>query len=175
MHHLKTAGRYLSLMAAMVWLLPVQAMAESPITVATRDVQLGRGGELQGQVVNAVGHALPESVVVIRQQGHEVAQVQTDAEGRFVAQNLPGGLYEISTQHTTGAYRLWTPGTAPPAAMDHVRVVSAPTVYRAQSPEPSGSGLIGYPTPIVVGVGLGIAAAIAVPLIVLNQDDDSAS
>ncbi len=167
MNHLKPTGTFLAIIAAMAWVCPRKAMAEPPSVVTTQDVQLGAGGELQGEVVNAVGYALPEQLVVIRRQGAEVAQARTDAEGRFVVQNLQGGLYEISTEQTTAAYRLWAPRTAPPAASDGIRMISAPTVYRGQSVPP----LMDYPTPVVVGVGLGIAAAIAIPIVVVNQDD----
>src|SRR3990172_2879606 len=57
------------------------------------DVTLASGGVVTGQVVNAQGLGLDGAVVSIRQGNREVAQVVTDKNGNFTAENMRGGVY----------------------------------------------------------------------------------
>jgi hypothetical protein len=165
----KNAPTCLALIAALSWVLPGRAVADDIPRVKVRDVQLRAGGELQGEVVDAGGDVMPHEPVTIRQTGREIAHVRTDSNGRFLVRNLRGGLYEIATEQTAAAYRLWAPQTAPPAATDSVRIVSISTVYRGQS----GRISPGIPrSAMIVGVGVVVAATIAIPIVFAAADDD---
>ena len=122
-----------------------------------RDLALGAGGLLQGQVVNRDG--LPErgATVSLLRDGETVATVKTDAEGTFAINGISGGVFAITSGKAIGIVRAWTPGTAPPAASRGVLLVPTDLTARGQS-------CLAHLTPAQIGVGglivLGMAGAI---------------
>ncbi len=108
------------------------------------DVELGPGGTLVGQVVDAQGIGLEGTAVTIHQGDKQIGQVVTDAQGRYELTNLRGGFYQIVAGQGYGFYRLWAPNTAPPAARNSALVVSGDNAVLAQG------GLV----PVVGGVDL---------------------
>ena len=121
------------------------------------DVALAVSGTLQGQVVDGAGTALPGVTVTVRQQENLVAQVVSDAQGRFQVAGMPGGIFTLTTPGSDGNFRLWAPGTAPPGARPAALVVHNPQVVRGQA---SMSKLMSRP----IVIGMIIATAIAVPV-----------
>ena len=134
-----------------------------------RDVALGRGGILRGQVVDPQGRPQPGLAVVLRQPGGEVGRATSDEEGRFRFTRLRGGLYHVSSGVGQSICRLWAAETAPPAATDQLLVVSGNMVQRGQRP----FGELLRAPPVILA--LVIAAAIAIPVAVFNQDDKAGS
>lgn len=70
-----------------------------------RDLALGAGGVIRGQVVNKDG--LPDrgaDVSVIR-NGETVTTVKTDDQGSFAIAGISGGVYAISSGKATGVVR----------------------------------------------------------------------
>jgi Carboxypeptidase regulatory-like domain len=98
------------------------------------DVRLGQRGTLAGQVVDAQGRPLALTKVNVRSAGSatDMAGAVTDFEGRFSVQNLPGGVYEVSSGGGSGVFRLWTGAASPPSANQAVLIVAGGTVNRAQ-------------------------------------------
>lgn len=131
-----------------------------------KDVALGAGGSLRGQVVNGQGNPVAGTRVVLVKDSQLVSMVETDRNGQFTASNLTGGVYQIATQEGVGVYRLWAANTAPPAAEQSALLVADGQVVRGQ-----GGQLLSFLANPWVLAGL-VAAAIAIPLAL---DDDDAS
>jgi hypothetical protein len=80
------------------------------------DVALGDGGVLHGRVVNLQGSGIPGTPVTLKAGERTVAVGTTSADGSFRAEGLKGGIYQVVTVQGQGIYRVWSAGTAPPAA-----------------------------------------------------------
>jgi len=98
--------------------------ADSAVTPAVRDIALGSGGALSGQVVNSAGAAMQNATVSLQQQGQELASGATDAQGMFSISGLRGGNYELVVGQHRQHMRLWAAGTAPPAAVASTLLVN---------------------------------------------------
>ena len=130
------------------------------------DVTLSQGGMLIGQVVDPQGMPLCNVAVSVRSQGQEVARATTDARGYFGVRGLRGGVYEVAAAEGHGIYRLWTPGSAPPACQQGVLMVAGQDMVRGQMPF-CDSMCCWLSSPWVVGAI--VATAIAVPIAVHNS------
>ena len=128
--------------------------------VAVRDIALLDGGVLRGQVVDAAGAAQANTKVAIARQDAVVATLTTNADGRFEVAGLSGGVYQIISAHSGGAFRIWSARTAPPAAEREVLLVTGEDVVRGQGAP--GGALRWLGNPWVLG-GI-VATAIIVPL-----------
>lgn len=147
-----------------VGLLTAQ-VAQAAVPVV-RDIALQSSGTLQGQVLDTQGVPQAGVPVAIAQNGQMITNTTTDQEGRFHLVNLRGGVYELQTPMGNGAYRLWAPRTAPPAAQDGVLVVSGDNVVRGFHNHGGFAGLASNPWCLAAIVAL----AIAIPL---SMDDDA--
>ncbi len=147
----------------------------------TIDVVLDGAGTLTGKVIDSGGTAETGVPVVVVQQGHVVGRTVTDSQGNFAMCGLGGGCYEIVAGQTVALARLWTNGTAPPAATTSALVVADSTVIRGQGcGQGCGPGcghgcgklkcLLHNPWVLAAGIG----AAIAIP-IAAHDDDNSGS
>ena len=139
------------------------------------DVVLQDSGVLVGRIVDAQGQAVINTPVSLQTGGKEVARVMSDDLGRFEAPGLKGGVYQVASAGHQGAYRLWAPRTAPPAAAKGLSIVSHPVdVVRGQYGPGSGGPLatagqwIAEHPIITAGA---VAAAIAIPIAVADDDD----
>lgn len=126
------------------------------------DVALGDQGRLAGMVVNGEGQLLANVAVTVKQNGREVGQVKSNAQGQFQIDGVRGGLCQVETSETLSVYRCWTAKAAPPSAAPEVLVVSDTRVARGQRP----LGEI-FTNPLLIG--LIFAAAVAIPLAVHNS------
>jgi hypothetical protein len=150
--------------------LPAQAMAAVPATPGqVRDVALGNGGRLEGQVVDSQGQPQAASEVTVWQNDQQVAATQADADGNFAFTGLRSGVHQVAAGQGASVLRLWAPQTAPPAAGDRALVVSDQSVVRGAG----AAGFVNFVTNPWVLAGV-VAAAIAIP-IALNNNDDSGS
>lgn len=169
-------------------LLP-QSVLAAPASLgpAPRDIALRTGGVMVGQVVDVQGKALADSEVAMYFGQAEVVRTKTDANGVFAAKGLRGGEYTVVAGGGQVAYRLWAPGTAPPAASNGALVITGDEVINGQCnscgpagcppaglpPAGGGGGLVGWVKSHPLLVAGGVAAAIAIPLAVADDDDGS--
>ena len=126
------------------------------------DVSLGENGRLAGLVVNGAGQVLADVAVTVKQNGRDLGQTKSDAQGQFQIEGVHGGLCQVETSETTSVFRCWTAKAAPPAAATEVLVVSDARVARGQRP-------IGEVLTNPLLIGLILAAAVAIPLAIHNS------
>ena len=133
------------------------------------DVRLDASGTLHGVVVDAQGHGLPESVVILsRVADGQTWKVRTNDEGQFVAV-VPGGTFRLQTSEGISACRVWTSESAPPRTADRILVVNDRMVQRGQRP------IRELFTSDPIFIATLVAAAIAIPIAVHKSRDDSPS
>lgn len=153
--------------------IPRGAIASSPVVVdgvpvsqVVEDLEL-QGDLLIGGLVDASGRGVEDAPIVIGQDGKPVAQLRTDAEGRFAAKGLKPGVYQVVSHGKASTHRVWEEGRAPAQAKRGVIHSVDPQVARGAS----HGGLLGIlANPLFLA--LIIAAAIAIPL-ALDDDDDA--
>ena len=146
-----------------VGLLTPHTVLAAPVgPIAVTDVQLRDGGVLVGQLVDAQGTPVQGMPVSLRQNDRELAATLTDESGYYTISGLKGGIYHVASSNGSAAYRLWSPGTAPPAAQQGALMVVGDEVVRGQF------GMWGFLTNPWVVAGL-IATAIAVPIAISNN------
>jgi len=166
--------RILAVWIACIGIIIPHAKADSRITrdnqTKSSDVMLSEGGRLQGWVINSEGIPIGGTTVQVRNRGQVVATVTTDDEGRFVANALRGGVYEVVADDGSTLVRLWSLNTAPPTARKNLLVISGEDVVRGAWCNCGWLG--GMPNPWAVALIVG--AAIAIPL-ALDDDDEPAS
>jgi hypothetical protein len=148
---------------------PFLAAAESRGPVAT-DVALREGSVLVGQVVSAQGTGMAGIPVSLRREGKNVLTTKTGKEGYFAVKGLRGGVYQLVADDGHGVYRLWTPGTAPPAAREGAVLVVGNDVLRGQNPGPWKAFLT---NPLIIAAV--VATAVAVPVAIHNSHQHPAS
>jgi hypothetical protein len=157
-------------LAAVGFLLPQPLLAAKPAPASPAiDVALRDGGLLVGQVVDEQGAALGNVPVSLRYQDRQLVAGKTNKDGSFGFNGLRGGVYQIVAAKGHGVYRVWTVGTAPPAAQDGALVVSGDPVVRGQA----GGGFAAFITNPLVIAGV-VATAIAVPVAIHNSRHRSA-
>lgn len=162
----RSLKKFTVLLACAGMLAGQTAQAASPII---RDIALQPGGILNGQVLNEQAVAQGQAKIAVVYQGKPLTVTETDKEGRFVLAGLEPGIYELHLAQGGGAYRVWAPRTAPPAAQESVLLVENGQVVRGMFGH--NGGHFGWlANPWVLG-GL-VALAIALPL---AFDDDDAS
>lgn len=162
----RIVNRVLVWLAAIGFLLPQPMLAATPSPGSpVVDVALREGGLLVGQVVDEQGVGLGNVPVSLRQQDRELVAGKTNHDGTFGFKGLRGGVYQIVADQGHGVYRVWTVGTAPPAAQDGALVVSGNPVVRGQECRSGFAAFITNPL-VVAGV---VATAIAVPVAIHNS------
>jgi hypothetical protein len=148
---------------AAVGMLTPQTLFAAPVAAPViTDVQLRDGGVLVGQLVDAQGNPAQGMPVSLRQNDRDVATTITDKSGYYNVSGLQGGIYQVASPNGSAAYRLWSPGTAPPSAQQGALLVVGDEIVRGQF------GMWGFLTNPWVVAGL-IATAIAVPIAVSNS------
>jgi hypothetical protein len=152
-------------------LLAAVAAGQAPVVT---DVALSDGGVLLGQVVDAQGSAKSRVPVSIRAGDRELAVGKTDGAGYFAFSGLRGGVYQLTAAEGLGAYRLWAPGTAPPAAQPGALIVAGQDLARGNWHGPH-FGRLRFWLSNPWCVGALVATAVAVPVIIHNSDGGPAS
>jgi hypothetical protein len=166
----RTFARVLVALAAVGCCLPSPLLAgpASPTKPKTVDVALREGSVLIGQVVDPQGTPVPGAPVSLRSQGKQLVAVKTGKEGYFAFKGVRGGVYQIATRDGQGVYRVWSRGTAPPAAEQGALVVAGSEVVRGQQGAPPLKVLL--TNPLVIGAV--VATAVAVPVAIHNARQD---
>ena len=96
------------------------------------DARLDKDGAFTGRTIEQDGTPVVGAIVVVKRGQIEVGQSVTDEHGNFAVKNLKSGVYEVSSGATTGSYRFWTEGTAPPSAKPHGLLVLGQNGARGQ-------------------------------------------
>lgn len=140
-----------------------------PVSQKIEDVSL-QNGLLIGGLVDQAGRGVSDAPVVIGQNGKPVLELRTDADGRFAAEGLKPGVYQVVSHGGVNNYRVWEEEAAPAVAKRGVIHTVDPEVARGAR----NGGLLGVlANPLVLA--LIIAAAIAIPLALDDDDDHEAS
>ncbi len=170
--------RVSTVQAVAVWLavlgfcLPQAALATAPVAAQSQnitDVALQNGGVFVGRLVDVQNRGVPGAPVSIAGERQAVRNTVTDANGAFTFSQLRGGTYQVMSVGSHRAYRLWSPGTAPPASQTAGTVVVGEAV-RGQS----SNTVLGFLTnPWVLGAI--VATAVAVPVALHNSASGSPS
>jgi len=166
MSKFKFAQLFAATMACLGTMLPQCAFGAPPQANKIADVALRSGGTLVGAVYDSQGLPAEGAIVSVQQSGKEVARTQTDQKGRFIAEGLQGGVYQIATAKGVAVYRAWTPGTAPPAAQQQALVINGDVVRGIGNGE-----ILAFLSNPWVLAGI-VATAIAVPIAVSDDDDN---
>ena len=132
------------------------------------DVALDARGGLRGQLVNAAGEPLAGRTVTAVRGQQALGRSVTDARGRFVFEQLTGGVYRVATPEAVAVCRCWAVNTAPPAARGQMLLVAHQDVQRGQQDFHTA-----VTNPLLIGALL--AAAIAIPIAVATKDDEPSS
>jgi hypothetical protein len=131
-----------------------------------RDLALGTGGTLNGQLVNKDGLPNRGATVSIIRDGNAIASVKTNDKGMFTFAGMSGGVYGISSGKATGVVRAWSHQTAPPAASKGILLVPSDLTVRGQN-------LLSGLSPAQIGLGgllvLGVAGTI-IAIVIDNAD-----
>lgn len=145
------------------------AAASSRQAETVRDLALGAGGVLRGQVVNKDGLPDQGATVSVIRDGGTVATVKTGENGEFAVAGLPGGVYAINSGKATGVVRAWSPQTAPPSASQGVLLVPHDLTVRGQDWLRNHDGLSR------VGLGGLLVLGVVGTILAISLSGDSAS
>ncbi len=154
---------------------PVLAAVQTDQTSAATDVALHQGPQgnvLTGRVVDQQGHPQGNTSVILLAQGQSLRETTTDQQGSFAFANLRGGVYQVVAGETTGVYRAWTPGTAPPSAQPTALIIAGQDLVRGQLCGPFRQGCarmkfwLSHPC-VIAGI---VAASVAIPVALHNCD-----
>jgi hypothetical protein len=149
---------------------PLLSAAGTEGPVAT-DVALRDGGVLVGQVVDTHGVGVAGTDVSVRQGANSPMAAKTTADGSFAVEGLRGGVYQIAAADGHGVFRLWSAGTAPPAADSQARLVAGKDVIRGQDESHPWKTFLTNPFVIAAVV----CAAVAIPVAIHNSRHHPAS
>lgn len=145
--------------------IPTVALAGPPASEpAVVDIALADGGTLHGRVIDLEGGNVTGIPVSLQTQDREVVSAVTVSDGQFSVKGLQGGVYHVAAGQGQGSYRLWSPGTAPPAAHNDAIVYT-------QNGHGGGGIKMLLSNPIVIA-GI-VATAIAVPVALANSRSSS--
>lgn len=152
-------------LAAMGVCLPQSLFASQPTQAPNIvDVALGDGGVLLGQVVDVAGTAKAKVPVSLQSGQQTLGMSETDANGYYAFSGLRGGVYQVVAAEGQGAYRAWTPGTAPPTAQQGALVVAGQDLVRGQT---GGRLKFWLSNPwVIAGI---VATAVAVPVAIATS------
>ena len=155
-----------------------------------RDIALQDGGRLQGVVINRQAVPLPGRRIPLYFGVTRVAEVVTDAAGRFEVQGLRNGLHGIGPESHATSVRFWDQQRAPKTAARQLVLVLDEVIVRGQ-PLDDGCGEVcaegcgeGCGAGGVTGSATGrrnlavaallLAAGGTAAVIAVSQDDDAA-
>ena len=112
--------------------LPPTRSGSDAMRPVNQDIALSSDGVLVGTIHTADGMASSGKSVVIQRDGQLIAEVKSDAEGRFIVAGLSGGVYQVDIGGQPQNYRMWTADSAPPVAQPSLIVQEGQPVVRGQ-------------------------------------------
>jgi len=130
-------------------------------------VALAPGQVLTGIILDRAARPVSGAPVALMQSGSQLARGNSDQQGRFAFKPLRGGVYQLVSVESAEIYRVWSAGTAPPAARSVAVLVKNenPLVVRGQGPLHD----LFFSDAFVMGAV--VAGAIIVPFAILNSRD----
>ncbi|WP_162006743.1 carboxypeptidase-like regulatory domain-containing protein [Roseimaritima sediminicola] len=128
-------------------------------------IQLGADGTLRGALVDANGRGVDEAPVIVVRDGHVVAELKTDAEGRFAAKDLKDGRYLVATHD--GIYRYQMTTEAPAGQQ-----VKQGAIIKVDGEVARGKWFTGMSGGLLASLAI---AGIVAGIIIATDDDDDAS
>jgi hypothetical protein len=143
---------------------PPQVEERAAIVV---DVALSTEGRFEGVLLDEQGNPVEAAGIVIYRGEEIIAELTTDAEGRFSSSGLQAGVYRIASAQGEGMFRAWSHDAAPPTAVTSAVLVNSSDVARAQFGvlDPVGTSLI------LLGVTTVVLSAITLGEVEDTQDD----
>lgn len=108
-------------------LLPQSVLAAGPDSQVYRDVTLGAGESLSGNLVPPEGRPLDGAMVTLRQGKQVIATNVSDRNGTFAFSGVSSGVYEMVVGQQLVPVRVWPSSAAPPASVDQTVIVVGPT------------------------------------------------
>lgn len=137
--------------------------------VAVRDVALSTDGSLRGSLLSVDGKPQANVDVYLCKGNQVVGQAKTQVDGSFVIRQVLPGVYELASARSANLYRVWSTGSAPPAAQQTALLVQQNTIVRGQGEWPP------MRRALILG-GVIITSGVLGGVIGYNiKDDDSAS
>jgi hypothetical protein len=124
-------------------------------------------------VVDRQGAPIAALPLVLFQYGRPIARTQTNEGGAFAFGNVRGGVYVVAAPCAGQICRVWSAGTAPPAAAPQTLLVAKAPVTRGQSFSPT-SLYEWFEMHPVLGYTLA-TAAIALPIILITEEQEEDS
>ena len=127
------------------------------------DLKLQKDDVLLGQVVRPDGKPAAGLQVTLHSAGREIARSTTEKTGYFAFRDVRAGVYQLTTDQSQAACRVWSAATAPPAAQPGVLMVTG------------GRQVLGQEGPLAFWLGnpwviAGLTAtAIAIPIAIHNS------
>jgi len=143
-----------------------------------KDIALGTGGVVRGQVVTKDGVADKGAIVSVARDGETIATTKADENGVFAIGGVQGGVYSINSGNTTGLVRAWSQNTAPPAASQAVLLVPSDLTVRGQGHLHNllhNHNHLGGLSMAQIGLGGLLVLGLAGTIIAVSLDDDDAS
>ncbi len=142
--------------------------SESATVLAVHDVRMDQHGSLHVVVVNAQGHPMPATQVMLIPAGEDKSiRGTTNVQGRCEFRSLTGGSYSLQTSEGICRCRIWTSRAAPPKAAEQLLIVNDRSVQRGQRPIRE----MFHSDPILM-TAIAVAA-IAIPVAIHQSRDDS--
>lgn len=131
------------------------------------DVALSSDGRFEGVLVDDQGNPVEAAAITMYLRDEVVAELTTDAEGRFSSSGLQAGVYRVASAQGESMFRLWSHEAAPPTAVTSALLVNSSDVARAQFGllDPVNTSLI------ILGVGSVVLSAITLGEVDDTQDD----
>ena len=108
--------------AVLLALVGITCLPSTLVAADISDVALSSGGVLRGRLVGPRSRPLAYTRVTIRQPHRPAVATVTTKDGHFEATGLSGGVCQVETDRGGRFYRLWSSGTAPPAAAPNADV-----------------------------------------------------
>lgn len=97
------------------------------------DVRLTAEGDFVGAIVGDDGAPSANRPVQVLYGSRVIAEVRTDANGRYSVEGLRSGLHVIKTVNNQQVCRFWSATSAPPAARRGLLMRSSDTIVRGQN------------------------------------------
>jgi hypothetical protein len=101
-------------------------------SIVIRDVKLVDEGVLAGQLLGQSGNPIADETVFLADSKQVIATTKTCEDGTFKLRGIQSGSYGIGSHQTSSLVRVWSPGTAPPAASKEILLVVTGQTVRSQ-------------------------------------------
>lgn len=157
-----SVGTILSVLAVAGLALPVQA-DNQPVPSAApsvADIALTADGNLSGAVVRPDGKPLSNTAVQVLYKQNVVAEVKSDANGRYTVRGLRNGVHTVRSAGIQKVCRFWSASTAPRTAKKGLILSRDARIIRGQGDSLLGG--LGNPAGAALFFGTTAATIIAI-------------